>query len=351
MSEELNEKIRRIVGLMSDAVTRKEPIADHEDYAYRDLYREIGSLLQGSGERHQNPFQSLREWNGYAKSNLPTYRERREHVKNLYKLSSGSVVQELEVTDAEKVSETSEVATEGLMGNRTRAKSPKPFYERWWFVLFVAPLLVLLVGGVLLERGCSVGYLSKTDNKSVVATTYPDLAPAIPKIAVRVGPMPPREDDIVEVPMAVYNNSEVDAYDLELDLLFSDGTGREGSLNDYLRSVGAPPIQVDKLGKNKVWKIRPQAISAPVRAKNLYSSGKLTFEVQLELDWKDRLGKQYRAVRQGSLKYIEKRDGYPDTFWFESGPAYSSISDPDKVSEFWGLPLKKAGMVGRGGEN
>ncbi|OGX35202.1 MAG: hypothetical protein A3B73_04425 [Omnitrophica WOR_2 bacterium RIFCSPHIGHO2_02_FULL_63_39] len=156
--------------------------------------------------------------------------------------------------------------------------------------------------------------------------------------AVVVGPMPGRQDPIVEVPMFVFNGSEAFAYDVTLDLLYWDGTGRSGSLNDYFRGIGAPIMQQRTMAKAGLWVVGSRAISAEKREK--YQSRDLQFKVQLQLSWKDAEGKEYRFIELAELKYVPPIEGYQGRFWFDSKGSYSSLDDPAKVEEYWKPPMR-----------
>ncbi len=154
-----------------------------------------------------------------------------------------------------------------------------------------------------------------------------------------VGPLKGRIDEVVTIPIAVYNNSDTFAYKVNLDLLISDGTGREVSLNEYFKSVNAPMMYKESLSPREQWLILPpKAMSSPANSKELYSSGKLEFKAKLQLTWKDVKGKEYKFVNLAKLQYVCIEDETKqEAFWFDSKGAYSSIEDRDEVEKHWGL--------------
>lgn len=160
---------------------------------------------------------------------------------------------------------------------------------------------------------------------------------AVPRIGVQVGKMLGRIDDVVEVPANVSNSSGETAFNLVLDILFSDGTGRKASLNEYLQSVGGPPISLRLLPTDQSWNIPPQAISAPPNAKALYSSGEREFKVKLQLTWKDASNREHQVLELAKLRYLKEREGYPGVFWFDSIGSYSSERNQEDLRRHWGL--------------
>ena len=158
-----------------------------------------------------------------------------------------------------------------------------------------------------------------------------------------VGSMPPRIDEVVTVPIIVSNNSDAFAYDVIIDLLISDGTGREVSLNDYFRSVNVPIMYKERMIPREQWiMIPPKAMSAPNNSRELYSTGKLTFKAKLQLGWKDVKGKKYKFVNLGELKYAHIKDGERsiESFWIDSKATYASYTSKDdkkNLDKNWGM--------------
>ncbi len=156
-----------------------------------------------------------------------------------------------------------------------------------------------------------------------------------------VGKVEGRMDEVVKIPVTVFNNSDAFAYNVVLDLLFSDGTGREVSLNDYFKSINAPIIKIERLAPRDIW-ILPNFIpSVPNDAKSLYASRKAIFKAKLQLTWQDDSGKKYKYVNLEELKYVSVKDAKSvEGFWFESKGAYSSIDNEKDIENNWGLNFK-----------
>ena len=169
----------------------------------------------------------------------------------------------------------------------------------------------------------------------------------IPKLTAQiygqsyVGPIQGRIDEVVTIPIIVSNNSDAFAHNIILDLLISDGTGREISLNDYFKSENLPIMYKDRLAPGEQWLMlssKAKALSAPVNAKEIYASGSKKFKAKLQLSWKDAKGKNYRFINLEELKYavIEDEVVY-ESFWFESKEVYNSRDNNEGLEKNWGL--------------
>jgi hypothetical protein len=145
-----------------------------------------------------------------------------------------------------------------------------------------------------------------------------------------------REDEVVTVPVTVFNSSDAFAYDVILDLLFSDGTGRKVSLNDYLKSVRMPIIKKERLNKGEMWSLNFSP-SAPNDARQMYLSSEKKFKIKLQLQWKDTKGKEYKFVEMAELTPSKSIEGISPQFWFESKASYNSVDDPKEITKHWGL--------------
>ncbi len=158
-----------------------------------------------------------------------------------------------------------------------------------------------------------------------------------------VGTMPPRVDEVVTVPIIVSNNSDAFAYDVIIDLLISDGTGREVSLNDYFKSINVPIMCKERMIPREQWMMIPaKAMSAPNNSRELYSTGNLKFKAKLQLEWKDVKGKKYKFVNLGELKYAHIKDGERsiESFWIDSKATYASYAskeDKKNLEKIWGI--------------
>lgn len=153
---------------------------------------------------------------------------------------------------------------------------------------------------------------------------------------VYIGRIQGRIDEIVSVPIVISNSSDAFAYDVTLDLLFSDGTGREVSLNDYFKSVRLPIIRKERLNKGETWSLNFTP-SGPNNAEQIYLSGEKKFKIKLQLTWRDAKGKEYKFVELAELMPSESIEGTSPQFWFESRASYSSIDDPKEIDKHWGM--------------
>jgi len=153
---------------------------------------------------------------------------------------------------------------------------------------------------------------------------------------VYAGPIQNRIDEVITVPITVFNNSDAFAYDVVLDLLFSDGTGREVSLNDYFKSVRLPITRKERMKKGEPWSLN-FAPSAPNNAKDIYLAGEKKFKIKLQLEWKDAKGRKYKFVELAELTPSESIEGVSPQFWFESKGSYNSIDDPEEIDNSWGM--------------
>lgn len=154
-----------------------------------------------------------------------------------------------------------------------------------------------------------------------------------------VGPMEGRIDEVVTIPIIVFNNSDTFAHKVTLDLLISDGTGRVVSLNDYFKSINAPIMYMERIIPRGQWPIIPaKAIPAPGNSKLLYSTGQLKFKAKLQLKWEDVKRREYKFVYLAELKYVHIKDEKEiEAFVFEPKGSYSSIDNKNALEKFWGL--------------
>ncbi len=215
-------------------------------------------------------------------------------------------------------------------------------HQTWWQR---AGIIAGIVGTVIAVATFYCHYVKKQDvslasRQAIQPQEVPRLSVTCGRDAVHVGPTPGRIDEVVEIPMTVFNNSSLVAYDLVLDVLFSDGTGREAGLNEYFKSIDAPPLGIPRLVGGAEWRVPTPAISAPPNAKQLYASGKLHFKIKLQLTWKDGAGTEHKFVELASLQYVAARERYSDAFWFKPVASYNSVENPDELKNQWGLPFK-----------
>lgn len=153
-----------------------------------------------------------------------------------------------------------------------------------------------------------------------------------------VGKWPNRTDEVVAAAVSVLNVSDAFANDVTLDLMFSDGMGRQDSLNNYFKTIGAGTLSILTIGPRMVWTLPPQGISSPAGSRELYSSGKCTFKMKLLITWRDTKGNEYRFVDLERLKYVRVVDKETkEYFIFESAGKYDSIRNQSEVEKYWGL--------------
>ncbi len=195
-------------------------------------------------------------------------------------------------------------------------------------------LLALFLGlAAVLGKNLWKGFTSPTRAFEQTHVAEPMLI--IPEAQVHLGPMKGRADpSVVDVPAVVFNPNHEPIYDLELDMLFSDGTGRRGSLSDYFDNIKAPRIHLEVLDPRSPWTIPSQGISADLRDR--YTSGQ-PFRIKLQLTWHDWQGKRHRSLTLGSLQYVQPREGYPDAFWFRTMASYSDVRQAHQLEQYWGL--------------
>mgnify|MGYP001590679558 CR=1 FL=1 len=108
-----------------------------------------------------------------------------------------------------------------------------------------------------------------------------------------------RIDDIAYIPISVFNNSDVYAYAISLDISIRDGTGREinlNSLNEYYREFGAIALMGyrEKLFPREQWGFVMFVPLAASNSKEKDSIGRYNFTVKIQLIWKDAKGKEYK---------------------------------------------------------
>ncbi len=182
---------------------------------------------------------------------------------------------------------------------------------------------------------------------------YRDQQNRIPRLSVDVGSeqvyvgpgsgvVPPRQDNVViTVPIDVYNNSTVSALNLELNLLVSDGSGRQIDLNRELRKDGHGINQLGKLDSTKPWRLS-LALSINPNAEQ-YKLGAFKCQIQVELTWEDLLGKTYSQATLAQLRYSKAVEHYPERFFFErvgSHSSYGGRTDRDWLRTHWLLPIQ-----------
>ena len=154
-----------------------------------------------------------------------------------------------------------------------------------------------------------------------------------------VGRIPNRIDEVVTIPMVVFNNSDTFAYNVTLDLIIDDGTGRKVSFNEYTKTINAPMLfYKDRLSPREQLLISSKAMSSPNDSKELYSTGKLKFKAKLVLSWSDVKGRSYKFINLEELKYVYVVDEVKtEGFWFDSKKTIDTLTDKREVEKYSGL--------------
>ncbi len=151
------------------------------------------------------------------------------------------------------------------------------------------------------------------------------------------------QDEVICVPVAIFNNSSAYALDVEFDVLMSRAKGEEVSLNQYLRSKNQLPPYRSRLAPGAEWQSRTNefCISVVNNAIETYKSGKEQCKVQINLAWRDIQRKQHRLVHLAQLVYAAPSDRSGGYFWFERVGSYETLAGILgwwQVHRHWGLP-------------
>jgi len=187
---------------------------------------------------------------------------------------------------------------------------------------------------------------------TLMYTYYREEQAKIPRLSVDVGwqpayvgdgkgVIPPRIDNVVTVPIAVYHNSGDPALNLELNLLMSDGSGREIDLNQALRKDGQGTNRLGRLDQSAPWRLSIAPSVNPNREQ--YQSGAFNCKIAVQLTWEDTQGRAYSQVTLAQLRYSKAVERYPERFFWERVASYSSYSsrkDRDLLRKHLGLPVK-----------
>ncbi|MDP3732686.1 MAG: hypothetical protein Q8R31_06695 [Candidatus Omnitrophota bacterium] len=153
------------------------------------------------------------------------------------------------------------------------------------------------------------------------------------------GSVPNRTDEIVSVPIVISNNSNAFAYNVEVDVIFADGTGKVISLNEQEKKIPAPAIFKDRLTPSEQWVIGTFPSTFP-GARESYILGKSKCKAKLQVKWKGAKGEKYKFINLEELKFARITDKVvTEYFWFDSLNNYSSIDDPKEVDKNWGMNI------------
>jgi hypothetical protein len=198
-------------------------------------------------------------------------------------------------------------------------------WRNWWTLAGLVALLTLW-------------YTSCRDEQAKIPRLSVDVGWQPAYVGAGSGIIPPRQDNVVTVPIAVYNNSEVPALNLELNLLLSDGSGRDIDLNQELQKDGQGTNRLGRLDKVRPWRLSLAPSVNPNREQ--YKSGAFNCKAQAQLTWEDVRGGTYRQVTLIQLKYAKPVETYPERFFWERVAAYSSYGGRTErvlLKNRWGL--------------
>ena len=185
-------------------------------------------------------------------------------------------------------------------------------------------------------------YLYHRDEQSKIPRLSVDAGWQLAYVGAGNGIIPPRQDNVVTVPVAVYNNSEVPALNLELNLLLSDGSGRDIDLNHELKKDGQGTNRLGRLDKSKPWQLSLAPSVNPNREQ--YKSGAFDCKAQVLLTWEDVRGRTYSQITLAQLRYAKQVETYHEKFFWERIASYSSYgnrTDRALLKRRWGyLPVQ-----------
>lgn len=195
----------------------------------------------------------------------------------------------------------------------------------WWTLAGVVGFLAL-------------GYGFYRDEQAKVPRLSVDVGWQLAYVGAGSGIVPPRRDNVVTVPIAVYNNSEVPALDLELNLLLSDGSGRDIDLNRALKKDGQGTNRLGRLDRSAPWRLSIAPSVNPNREQ--YKSGAFSCTAQVQLTWEDVRGRTYSQATLVQLRYAKSVETYPEKFFWERIASYSSYGGRTErvlLKKRWGL--------------
>ena len=171
------------------------------------------------------------------------------------------------------------------MSRKPRKKEPatkKPSsHPSWWTF---AGLVALL----------SLGYLVSRDRQAQIPRLSVDVGWPLAYVGAGSGIIPPRQDNVVTVPITVFNNSEVPALNLGFNLPLSDGSGRDIDLNHELKKDGQGTNRLGRLDQSRPWQLSLAPSVNPNREQ--YKSGAFGGKAQVQLTWEDVRGRVSRCT-------------------------------------------------------
>jgi hypothetical protein len=134
-----------------------------------------------------------------------------------------------------------------------------------------------------------------------------------------------REDDIVEIPLAICNKSYGLAKDIEVKLVYNDGTSPDDKIMTQIIPV---------LKGSDVASLLPFSPSVLAQAASIYGAKQKTFKMKIFLSWKDASGKAYSSVELYKLDVTEAYSDYPSRFVFVSQGYYDTISSGNIFKQY-----------------
>lgn len=109
--QEILDSIKVIQGLMASIATGPKDPEIFEEIQYKDLYESLESFCQNQKLPHKNPFKTLKQWRGYAMTDIQGYAARREYVKSLYSWKENGIdLSGRESSETPKIESTTEKA-------------------------------------------------------------------------------------------------------------------------------------------------------------------------------------------------------------------------------------------------
>lgn len=216
-----------------------------------------------------------------------------------------------------------------MAARRTPAKPAwRTKFKNWWPSLPIAAIIAL----PFQVQSCRLQEEQKTPHLSI------DLRFG----GVSIGPTEGRQDEVVTIPITVWNNSEAVALNVVLNLLISDGTGREADLNAYAKKMGSPVNQISRLGRNEPWRLS-LAPSVMPNAKEQYKTGARRCKIIVQLTWQDVREKSYSQATLAELKYVPAIERYSEYFFWNPEQSFSSYGgrkEQRELKRHWTLPFK-----------
>jgi hypothetical protein len=212
-------------------------------------------------------------------------------------------------------------------------------YERNAKALEYGTILTVL----LLVAQCQGNQIA---NKGYALSITPRLSIATDFRAARVlGPSGGRKDDVVCIPVTIYNNSNAYALNIDLEILMLFANGQPPlSLNQFQIETNQPTTRISRLEPGKKWESHPDelCLSAASNAAEVYRQGTQQCRIEINLDWEDTQRREHRLVHFAELKYAEPTENTGGYFWFQPVVLYDTMSgflNWWQINRHWGLSI------------